>query len=242
MPRGALPGHTRTGGQQPAVTAVRTEGCDGTRKRNGFPEAATVPQAFANVSGVIWESYCLHDAVLLPLAPLLEFGGLTAATPLGPSPLDLLSAILAGSLGGDGLPPGAGSVAAIAENRQLLAIVTTSIAVLVGCALIFFFRRSSGKKPAEPPKPLVVRVQPEVEVDDGKKKVTVFFGTQTGTAEGFAKVVDEMLTEQGASTPYAAAVPEYRVVFCNPEETSSLDKSWNLANGHAIHDIHHPCR
>ncbi|RWW55494.1 hypothetical protein BHE74_00037863 [Ensete ventricosum] len=187
MPRGALPGHTRTGGQQPAVTAVRTEGCDGTRKRNGFPEAATVPQAFANVSGVIWESYCLHDAVLLPLAPLLEFGGLTAATPLGPSPLDLLSAILAGSLGGDGLPPGAGSVAAIAENRQLLAIVTTSIAVLVGCALIFFFRRSSGKKPAEPPKPLVVRVQPEVEVDDGKKKVTVFFGTQTGTAEGFAK-------------------------------------------------------
>ncbi|CAL9172680.1 unnamed protein product [Musa hybrid cultivar] len=298
-----------------------------------------------------------------------------------PSPLDLLSAILAGSLGGDGLPSGAGSLAAIAENRQLLAIVTTSLAVLVGCALIFFFRRSSGKKPAEPPKPLVVRVLPELEVDDGKKKVTVFFGTQTGTAEGFAKaltdeakaryqnaifkvvdldeyaadddeyeekmkketlavfflatygdgeptdnaarfykwftegkergnwldnlqfavfglgnrqyehfnkvakVVDEMLAEQGgkrvvplglgdddqcieddvtawkeilwpeldqllrdendasgASTPYAAAVPEYRVVFFNPEETSSLDKSWNLANGHAIHDIHHPCR
>ncbi|RWW32071.1 hypothetical protein BHE74_00007453 [Ensete ventricosum] len=101
-----------------------------------------------------------------------------------PSPLDLLSAILAGSLGGDGLPPGTDLAAAIAENQQLLAILTTSVAVLVGCAFIFF-RRSLGKKPAALPKPLVVKVQPEAEVDDGKKKVTVFFGTQTGTAEGY---------------------------------------------------------
>ncbi|CAD5191798.1 NADPH--cytochrome P450 reductase 3-like [Musa acuminata AAA Group] len=294
-----------------------------------------------------------------------------------PSPLDLLSAILRG----DGLPPGTGAAAAIAENQQLLAILTTSVAVLVGCAFMFFFRRSLGKKPPSLPKPLVVKVQPEAEVDDGKKKVTVFFGTQTGTAEGFAKaladeaksryhntafkvvdldqyaadddeyeekmkketlalffmatygdgeptdnaarffkwftegkerenwlenlqfsvfglgnrqyehfnkvakVVDEMLANQGgkrivplglgdddqcieddftawrellwpeldqllrdendvsgASTPYMAAVPEYRIVFVKPEETSYLEKSWNLANGHASHDIHHPCR
>ncbi|WOK95021.1 NADPH--cytochrome P450 reductase-like [Canna indica] len=288
------------------------------------------------------------------------------------SPLDLLSAIIAGSLGRDGLLAG--------SDAQLLAILTTSVAVLVGCALVLFFRRSSAKKPSEPPKPLVVKVTQEAEPDDGKKKVTVFFGTQTGTAEGFAKaladeakaryhnatfkivdldeyaadddeyeekmkketlalfflatygdgeptdnaarfykwftegkergnwlenlqfavfglgnrqyehfnkvakVIDEMLAEQGgkrivplglgdddqcieddfsawkellwpeldqvlqdendvigASTPYTAAIPEYRVVFIKPEETT-LDKSWSLANGHVVHDIQHPCR
>ncbi|RWW45662.1 hypothetical protein BHE74_00048476 [Ensete ventricosum] len=95
-----------------------------------------------------------------------------------PSPLDLLSSILTG---GDGAPPEAG----------LAVILATSIAVLLGCAFIFFWRWSLGGKassPVQPPKPLTVKVEREVEADDGKRKVTVFFGTQTGTAEGFAKV------------------------------------------------------
>ncbi|KAG6483661.1 hypothetical protein ZIOFF_060313 [Zingiber officinale] len=47
--------------------------------------------------------------------------------------------------------------------------------------------------------------------------------------------------ETGASTPYIATIPEYRVVFVKLEEVPYLDKSLNFANGHAIHDIQHPC-
>ncbi|KAG6531418.1 hypothetical protein ZIOFF_005224 [Zingiber officinale] len=47
--------------------------------------------------------------------------------------------------------------------------------------------------------------------------------------------------ETGASTPYIAAIPEYRVVFVKLEEVPYLDKSLNFANGHAIHAIQHPC-
>ncbi|KAE8673570.1 NADPH--cytochrome P450 reductase [Hibiscus syriacus] len=215
------------------------------------------------------------------------------------------------------------------------------------------WRRSGSQKPKQivPPKPLIVRDLDE-EVDDGKKKVTVFFGTQTGTAEGFAKalaeeakarydkatfkivdlddyaadddeyeekmmkesltffflatagewlqnmkygvfglgnrqyehfnkiakVVDDILTEQGAerlvplglgdddqcieddftacwisfcvmkmmqqtvSTPYTAAVLEYRVVFYDPANAPVEDKNWSNANGHTIYDAQHPCR
>ncbi|RWW45664.1 hypothetical protein BHE74_00048475 [Ensete ventricosum] len=46
----------------------------------------------------------------------------------------------------------------------------------------------------------------------------------------------------GASTPYTAAIPEYRVVFIKHEDVANLEKSWSLANGHAVHDIQHPCR
>ncbi|KAJ6845986.1 NADPH--cytochrome P450 reductase-like [Iris pallida] len=294
------------------------------------------------------------------------------------SPLDLVTAILTGKLGADGIPPEA------AENqRQFLMLLTTSLVAIVGLAAFFLWRRSSSgnsTRSVEPPKPLVAPKEPEPEVDDGKKKVTVFFGTQTGTAEGFAKavaeeakarydkavfkvvdlddyaadddeyeekmkkeslalfflatygdgeptdnaarfykwftegkergvwlqnlqfaifglgnrqyehfnkvakVVDDVLVEQGgkrlvpvgmgdddqcieddftawkeslwpeldqllrdeddaaASTTYTAAIPEYRVVVIDSEEASRMERNWSLANGHAVHDIQHPCR
>lgn len=76
------------------------------------------------------------------------------------------------------------------ENRNFAMIITISIAVLIGCIVLLVWRRSSARnsKPAEPLKPLVIKPPREDEVDDGRKKVTIFFGTQTGTAEGFAKV------------------------------------------------------
>lgn len=58
--------------------------------------------------------------------------------------------------------------------------------------------------------------------------------------------LDQLLRDEddtsGASTPYTAAVPEYRVVLLDPVGAPRLDKNLSLANGHAVHDIHHPCR
>ncbi|GAB2267441.1 MFS transporter multidrug-resistance type transporter [Dionaea muscipula] len=300
------------------------------------------------------------------------------------SPLDLMSAILKGNFFGELNPSFEESPAAatiIMGSGDVFMVLTTSIAVLIGCLILFVWRRSSGQKSSkvsEAPKTLMVKV-PEVEFDDGKKKVTIFFGTQTGTAEGFAKafaeeakaryekttfrvvdlddyaaevdeyeeklkketvaffflatygdgeptdnaarfykwfseenergewlqklqygvfglgnrqyehfnkvamVVDENLAAKGAkrivpvgmgdddkcieddftawrelvwpeldkllcdedatvSTPYKAAILEYRVVFHDPAEVSLQDKSWANANGHVVHDAQHPCR
>lgn len=79
------------------------------------------------------------------------------------------------------------------ESDKIVAVVlTTSLAVIVG--LVAFFWKRSGDRGRET-KPVVVPKQfnslaeeEEVEFDPSKVKVTVFFGTQTGTAEGFAKV------------------------------------------------------
>ncbi|KAJ4815876.1 NADPH--cytochrome P450 reductase [Rhynchospora pubera] len=289
------------------------------------------------------------------------------------SPFDFLMAIFSGR-----------EVASLAENREALMALVTAVTVLVGFGFFLIWKRSGGeKKDVAPPRPTPLKVAPppEMELDDGRKKVTVFFGTQTGTAEGFAKalveeakaryekatfrvvdldeyaaedeeyeekmkkedlaiffmatygdgeptdnaarfykwftegeekedwlknlqyavfglgnrqyehfnkvakVLDELLEKQGAkrlipvglgdddqcieddfsawkellwpeldnllrdeddtsgaTTPYTAAIPEYRVVFLKPDEGVHLDKSWSLANGHAVYDIHHPCR
>jgi NADPH-ferrihemoprotein reductase len=112
------------------------------------------------------------------------------------SPLDLMTAIIKGVKVDPSNMSSDSTVAEVAtlimENRELVTILTTSVAVLIGCFVVLMWRRSSGQKVKvlEPPKPLVVR-EPELEVDDGKRKVTIFFGTQTGTAEGFAKALAE---------------------------------------------------
>ncbi|KAI3444161.1 hypothetical protein Pfo_000826 [Paulownia fortunei] len=113
------------------------------------------------------------------------------------SPFDLMSAILKGvkldnsNGSADAAPPAV--VAMLMENKDLLMMIATSVAVLIGCFVFMSWRRGSAKKKVvEPPKLVVPKalVEPE-EVDDGKKKVTIFFGTQTGTAEGFAKALAE---------------------------------------------------
>uniref|UniRef100_A0A5B6ZDH8 NADPH--cytochrome P450 reductase n=1 Tax=Davidia involucrata TaxID=16924 RepID=A0A5B6ZDH8_DAVIN len=113
------------------------------------------------------------------------------------SPFDLMTAILKGkSMDQANVSSDFGESAALAmliENRELVMILTTSVAVLIGCFVVLLWRRSSGQKSAkavEPPKPLTVP-EPEPDVDDGTQKVAVFFGTQTGTAEGFGKALAE---------------------------------------------------
>lgn len=303
------------------------------------------------------------------------------------SPLDFMAGFLKRGSGdltnsSDSVVSSSPSLALLLENRELLMLLTTSFAVLIGCVVVFVWRRSNDKssKSLEAVKLVAPKVEPEEEVDDGKKKVTIFFGTQTGTAEGFAKAlaeeakaryekatfkvidlddyaaeddqyetkfkketiaffflatygdgeptdnaarfykwfsegkekgewlnnlqygvfglgnrqyehfnkiakdVDDGLAEQGAkqlvpvgmgdddqcieddftawrelvwpeldqllrdeedgavATPYTAAVLEYRVVFHDQTDSSSLDRTFSMSNGHATYDAQHPCR
>ncbi|XP_057536807.1 NADPH--cytochrome P450 reductase-like [Amaranthus tricolor] len=56
--------------------------------------------------------------------------------------------------------------------------------------------------------------------------------------------LDQLLRDEddvAVSTPYTAAIPEYRVVFHDAPDAAQ-DKSWANANGHAVFDAQHPCR
>ncbi|KAH9297410.1 hypothetical protein KI387_029092, partial [Taxus chinensis] len=108
------------------------------------------------------------------------------------SRLDHIFALLLNGKGGD-LGAMTGSALILTENSQNLMILTTALAVLVACVFFFVWRRggSDTQKPAVKPTPLVKEEDEEEEDDSAKKKVTIFFGTQTGTAEGFAKALAE---------------------------------------------------
>ncbi|XP_073014770.1 NADPH--cytochrome P450 reductase-like [Primulina eburnea] len=114
------------------------------------------------------------------------------------SPFDLMAALLKGvkleKLNGSSEVAQPAVLTMLVENRDLMMVLSTSIAVLIGCVVVFLWRRVGGsaKKAVEPLKLVVPKaiLEPE-EVDDGKKTVTIFFGTQTGTAEGFAKALAE---------------------------------------------------
>ncbi|KAG0475205.1 hypothetical protein HPP92_014891 [Vanilla planifolia] len=107
---------------------------------------------------------------------------------MNPSPLDLLFAVLTGKRGWEWAAEDS-----IAGNRELIALLVTAVAVLFGCFVLLLWRRLGGQNStakAELLRPATSEVL-ETEVDDGKKKVVIFFGTQTGTAEGFAKTLAE---------------------------------------------------
>ncbi|KAK1414064.1 hypothetical protein QVD17_29803 [Tagetes erecta] len=113
-----------------------------------------------------------------------------------PSPFDLLSAVLNGKVM-EKLNVSESGETMLVENRNVLMLITTLFAVLVGCVVVVLvWRRSSSsvKKKVEEPvvhKLVVPKRDVEAEVDDGMKKVAILYGSQTGTAEGFAKAFAE---------------------------------------------------
>ncbi|OMO99764.1 Flavodoxin/nitric oxide synthase [Corchorus capsularis] len=79
-------------------------------------------------------------------------------------------------------------------DSMLLLIATTSLAVILG--FLVFLWKKWGSERSRYIKPLVASKPVSLKDDDavvaaGKTKVTICYGTQTGTAEGFAKALAE---------------------------------------------------
>ncbi|KAK6130753.1 hypothetical protein DH2020_035511 [Rehmannia glutinosa] len=81
-------------------------------------------------------------------------------------------------------------------EETVVVVLTTSFALIFGL-LVFIWKRSSdnrGKEVRQVVVPKTVSLKDDDEEEDvgpDKVKLTVFFGTQTGTAEGFAKALAE---------------------------------------------------
>lgn len=79
------------------------------------------------------------------------------------------------------------SALGVSVSDTLLVIVTTSVAMMIGI-LVLLWKISSDRSKEAVPKVLVKEQEDEVDVPSGKTKVTVFYGSESGKAEGFAKV------------------------------------------------------
>lgn len=84
------------------------------------------------------------------------------------------------------------SALGVSLGDSFIVIAATSIAVLIGLLFLVWRRSSDRSREVKPvialKPPSSAKADEDDLVDTGKTRVTILFGTQTGTAEGFAKV------------------------------------------------------